>query len=421
MIARTSLSVLLLTVGTALSAQATYDARFEEYVGLKYPCGGEVVPVVKIRNQGSAAMSGCVVDTWKNGLMVNSFDWQLAVPALQGEARTPALPAVQIEPGDELEFRIISVNTVPDEVAEGNIITAAVDQVPAASGNTTVTVEVRTDSDPGDLTWEIRNSLNETVADGGPYVEENAVVVVDVPLGSDACFTFKANDAGRGGGSAARFNVMANGNVLISAEGEALVGGFSKGLTTSVDEACTEPLELELETDASPGETTWEVIDTGTGSVVCTGGGGYPAEGTLLETCCLPEGCYRLRVMDASGNGITGGGYVLRSNGARIIDDRNNFLSGAESAIAAEQGFCLPVGPNDLLYTSCDKYFWKKGEFIVVNEDADVAAVWIPNGSNAVQSATTGYDFWFYDTNGGYSFIRQRRHNVTDGFGNVGS
>ncbi|MCB0765406.1 MAG: T9SS type A sorting domain-containing protein, partial [Flavobacteriales bacterium] len=31
------------------------------------------------------------------------------------------------------------------------------------------------------------------------------------------------------------------------------------------------------------------------------------------------------------------------------------------------------------------------------------------------------YDFWFYDPNGGYSFIRERRHNDPDGFGSIGS
>ena len=35
--------------------------------------------------------------------------------------------------------------------------------------------------------------------------------------------------------------------------------------------------------------------------------------------------------------------------------------------------------------------------------------------------ADSGYDFWFYNPNGGYSYVRSRRHNVSDNFANVGS
>ncbi|MBK6944848.1 MAG: hypothetical protein IPH21_09175 [Flavobacteriales bacterium] len=81
----------------------------------------------------------------------------------------------------------------------------------------------------------------------------------------------------------------------------------------------------------------------------------------------------------------------------------------------------IPVGPAELLFTSCDKPFWKAGEYVVVNEDADVAATWVPNAPNSAQSATSGYDFWIYNPNGGYSYICQRRNNVSDNFGAVGS
>jgi len=81
----------------------------------------------------------------------------------------------------------------------------------------------------------------------------------------------------------------------------------------------------------------------------------------------------------------------------------------------------IPVGPTALLFTSCDKSYWKAGEYVVVNEDPQVAATWIPNVSDAAQSSTSGYDFWIYNPNGGYSYIRQRRNNVSDNFGAVGS
>src|SRR5436190_17453258 len=168
-------TILLLSVvamGPWCMAQTTYDARILQYTGLKYPCDDGVTALLKIRNEGSATMSGCVVETWKNGIQVATFNWQLAIPALQGETRQPIFPPLpDVDPGDELEFHIISVNTIPDEDPSGNILQVDLDQVPATSPSTTVSIEVETGANPGDLTWEIRNSLAEVVATGGPYLD----------------------------------------------------------------------------------------------------------------------------------------------------------------------------------------------------------------------------------------------------------
>ena len=68
----------LIAITTALlalvaSAQTVYDARIDDYRGLKYACDGSVTPVLRIQNVGSATMSTCVVETWKNGVVDNTF------------------------------------------------------------------------------------------------------------------------------------------------------------------------------------------------------------------------------------------------------------------------------------------------------------------------------------------------------------
>ena len=47
-----------------------------------------------------------MVETWKNGVMENSFDWQLAIAAVTNERQT-AFPGGAATAGDVLEFRII--------------------------------------------------------------------------------------------------------------------------------------------------------------------------------------------------------------------------------------------------------------------------------------------------------------------------
>jgi hypothetical protein len=178
-------------------------------------------------------------------------------------------------------------------------------------------------------------------------------------------------------------------------------------------------LTVEFQTDAAPFETTWE-IRNGAGNVVASSGGPLVApSGIQTESSCLPDGCYTLRVLDAGGDGMTTGGYILRTQGTnqRIIDNRNNFSTGSVSAISGGQAFCLPLSTQTVLFTSCDKLDWVTGQYIVAAPNPAVSAEWIPNGANSVQDNNSGYEFWIFDPNGSYSFRRFRSHNVSDGFG----
>lgn len=154
-----------------LCAQNDFDARIIEYTGLRFACGTEGTPVLKIRNVGTEAMATCVVETWKNGIMVNSFDWVLAVPALEGETRQPTLPVLPLlAAGDALEFRIISVNGQPDEGPDGNILAVDIDSAPPSSMSYLVNVALSFSTDPDSLVWSITDDAAQVVASGGPFI-----------------------------------------------------------------------------------------------------------------------------------------------------------------------------------------------------------------------------------------------------------
>ncbi len=138
----------------------------------------------------------------------------------------------------------------------------------------------------------------------------------------------------------------------------------------------TNELTLEVETDANAAQTSWEIIQQGSNEVIFAGGG-LPSNATVTQFSCLPDGCYRLRVLDAGGDGIAGGGYILRTNaGDRIIDNRDNFTNGSVSAVIGNGGFCLPLGTDKLIYTSCDKLDWVNNQFIVAAENPAVSLQW---------------------------------------------
>ena len=78
--------------------------------------------MLRVQNAGSETMTSCDIDVLKNGLTVETFNWVLGVPAAMNEFRQPALPVLSgVEPGDELEFRILTVNGQADQGLVENI------------------------------------------------------------------------------------------------------------------------------------------------------------------------------------------------------------------------------------------------------------------------------------------------------------
>ncbi len=245
-------SALLAATLTCIAGVAqTYDARIDSYVGLKYPCDGMVTPVLRIQNMGTETMSTCVVETWKNGLVDNTFNWILAIPAVTGAYRQPAMPTIAASPGDELEFHILTVNTQPDEVAAGNILGSDVDGTSDYSSNYQVQVEVLTDNNPAETTWKIVNDLGVAVAQGGPYSTANAIQQQVVTLPASDCLALRVADSGGNGmnaGAAGQVKVIGGGAAVITVNGGDFTSAFEDGLRTGIDPC----LPTQLTTTADP-------------------------------------------------------------------------------------------------------------------------------------------------------------------------
>jgi hypothetical protein len=181
---------------------------------------------------------------------------------------------------------------------------------------------------------------------------------------------------------------------------------------TPAGPSCTTDLVIEFNTDGNAAEIAWSIEPLEGGTALCSGSGMPNNAQAVTFPCCLPDGCFRLVVTDAGGDGIAGGGYVLRTaDGDRIIDDRGNFTDGSESSLANGEGFCLPMGVDRPIFTSCDRYWWESGNYLVATVNPAVSAEF------GITNATSGYEFWFFDPNGGLSFRKFRNHATSDGFG----
>ncbi len=183
--------------------------------------------------------------------------------------------------------------------------------------------------------------------------------------------------------------------------------------TVTVNEG-NNSLILEFQSGSSdPNLVTYEVLDeTGT-TTILSGNNPVPANSIGTQTLCLSDGCYQLRVTDNAGDGLLG--YILRetgANGRRIIDNRQNMITGV-SQISNGGAFCVPIGDDTPINSSCDKLDWVTNKFIVANENAAVTAAY----ATPSLRTSSGYLFWFFDPNGSYSFRRFRKHSESDGYG----
>jgi len=157
-------------------------------------------------------------------------------------------------------------------------------------------------------------------------------------------------------------------------------------------------VSLTLTTDNDGAQTSWEILPSGGGAAVCSGGG-YASNSTITATCCLTSGCYSLRVLDSFGDGMNSGptgGFVLRdANNDRIIDNAGDGIFTFTSQAPDE--FCVPLGIDRLTTATCDQETVNPAYVIQAQPNAAVTAQY------NITNSTSGYQFWIFNPDGGYS------------------
>jgi 2',3'-cyclic-nucleotide 2'-phosphodiesterase / 3'-nucleotidase / 5'-nucleotidase len=183
-------------------------------------------------------------------------------------------------------------------------------------------------------------------------------------------------------------------------DGNALTSGDVLGSDCVCRGTCTaNAVTLTLTTDNNGGQTSWEILPSLGGAALCSGSG-YSSNSTITASCCLPNGCYNLRIYDSFGDGLASGpigGWVLRdANNERILDNANDgVFSGA--SVQAPEAFCLPIGTDRLTAATCDQETVTSAFTLQVVENT------IVTGQFGITNSVSGYQFWIYNPDGSYS------------------
>ncbi len=227
--------------------------------------------------------------------------------------------------------------------------------------------------------------------DGDTYGDPNDFVT-SCPGGAPTGYVSDNTDdcptlSGRIGDNCDDANALTSGDVI---ESDCVCRGTCTG----------NEVALTLTTDANAVETSYDIVLTGTSTVVCSGSG-FDISSVITTACCLANGCYDLRVFDSAGDGIASpGGYVLRDAlNNRIIDNDGNgatFISSSVSPL----GFCVPLGSSALQAASCDVNNATSTTVLRAIIEPAVSATYIPAHPN---NANNGYQYWVTNPNGGFS------------------
>jgi hypothetical protein len=175
-----------------------YDAALKQVIDLpRTSCNGSFTPTVDVRNIGGVTMTSVDISYQVNNGDLQSYAWSGSLDYLSDEDIT--LPPITFtgETENTLVIYTSNPNGNPDQCPSNDTKTLSVPE--AMHTPHTVKLIMRTDQNPGETTWELKNSAGDVLNSGGPYTQAGQMIQDTFDLPQQECFTFTINDTGGDG------------------------------------------------------------------------------------------------------------------------------------------------------------------------------------------------------------------------------
>lgn len=183
-------------------------------------CQGFVTPTIKVRNNGSNAMTSLKIKYKVNDGELQEYNWSGNTGLLS--VATIALPAYNfpVEAQNTLKVFVDKINSVNDEYPKNDTLTFEIKSAKVATPE--LKLWIKTDNKPEETTWKIVDDNDNVMAEGGPYTQANTLIKEDIVLPGGKCYRFFMLDAGGDGvccGNGLGFYTFFYGNNNVISEG----------------------------------------------------------------------------------------------------------------------------------------------------------------------------------------------------------
>lgn len=198
------------TEAVVIPSALTNDVRIENILEFDPQCGAPLSPFVAIQNLGNNEVTSLEISYSVNSGAVETYNWSGNLSS--GQVDLVALPGIsyELEPLNTLEI------TLPNDQNNSNNTITATFEESDLNGTGSLVLSIQTDNWGNEVRWNIRDSNNAIVYQGGPY-GNNQTYTIPISLDED-CYQFNLIDLyGDGGGPVSLTD--SDGTVIYSTNG----------------------------------------------------------------------------------------------------------------------------------------------------------------------------------------------------------
>lgn len=176
-------------------------------------CSGEVAPTVTIMNEGASNLTALDINYKVNDETVHTYNWSGNLS--YGSIQTVNLPAIafEIQEANDLLIYSSNPNGNPDEDPVNDTVSfqfaAGQQAIPD------VYLFLKLDNNPGETSYELKNSSGTVLYSGGPYSVAEAFIKDTFELALNDCYTFIIYDQGGNGLTAPGYFTLRQSNYAL--------------------------------------------------------------------------------------------------------------------------------------------------------------------------------------------------------------
>jgi len=182
----------------AISPLFANDAELTNvYYATDKNCSGTMTPKLKIRNNGSDAITSMDVRYFINGGDTTTINWTGNLNFLDvAEIQLPQL-SFPLEDTNHLVVEIASVNGTSDDYPANNNINHEFYRADILGEPAVMFLWL--DDNPDQTTWKLFNYAGDVVQEGGPYTNPNSIQTIILNFPSSSCYRLEIYDSGNDG------------------------------------------------------------------------------------------------------------------------------------------------------------------------------------------------------------------------------